>query len=77
RDQATCLSGCTICNRACPSRIEVKKLTTVSSEACINCMSCVASCPTGVLAVRLPALPLPRSVKVEVPETIASGSRAE
>ncbi len=56
RDEATCLSGCTLCNRACPSGLEVKKMKTISSSQCVNCMSCVAGCPTGALAVRLPSL---------------------
>jgi polyferredoxin len=58
RDEATCLSGCTLCNRACPSGLEVKKMKTISTSECVNCMSCVAGCPTGALAVRLPALPV-------------------
>ena len=59
RDEATCLAGCTLCNKACPSKIEVKKVKTLATSECINCMSCVAGCPTGALAVRLPALSLP------------------
>ncbi|MEI6047202.1 MAG: 4Fe-4S binding protein [Chloroflexota bacterium] len=56
RDEKTCLSGCTLCNRACPSGLEVKKFKTLATSDCVNCMSCVAGCPTGALAVRLPGL---------------------
>jgi polyferredoxin len=58
RDENTCFKGCTLCNRACPSGIEVKKLKTIASTDCINCMSCVAGCPTNALALRLPELAL-------------------
>jgi polyferredoxin len=67
RDEATCLSGCTLCNRACPSGLEVKKFTTISTPDCVNCMSCVAGCPTEALAVRLPGLTINR-LKSSQPE---------
>lgn len=67
RDEATCLQGCTLCNRACPSGLQVKQFTTISSPDCINCLSCVAGCPTGALAVRLPSLTINR-IKSTPPE---------
>lgn len=58
RDEASCIKGCTLCTKACPARLDVKKMKTVSTSQCVNCMSCVATCPSGALAVRFPALPL-------------------
>ena len=65
RDEATCLSGCTLCTKACPAGLDVKKMKTVSSSQCVNCMSCVAGCPTGALAVRFPSLPVVNKVEKE------------
>jgi polyferredoxin len=65
RDEATCLSGCTLCTKACPANLDVRKMKTVSSSQCVNCMSCVAGCPTGALAVRFPALPIVNRVEKE------------
>ncbi|MEI7556448.1 4Fe-4S binding protein [Candidatus Chlorohelix sp.] len=73
RDESTCLSGCTLCNKACPSKLEVKKMKSISSSECVNCMSCVAGCPTGALAVRLPMLP---TFKKEENEPVMAGDTA-
>jgi len=75
RDEATCLTGCTLCNRACPSGLEVKKFKTLATDQCVNCMSCVAGCPTGALAVRLPRLTLPSRQSEAV--TVAAGDANE
>ncbi|MBN9387462.1 MAG: 4Fe-4S binding protein [Chloroflexi bacterium] len=74
RDEATCLKGCTLCNKACPSGLEVKKFKTISSPDCVNCMSCVAGCPTGALAVRLPVLTINHIKKTSPEGSLAASS---
>lgn len=38
-------TDCSLCSRACPSRIEVHRLPVVADEHCTMCMECVDSCP--------------------------------
>lgn len=51
RDGEGC-SDCTLCARACPSRIPVHEVTAVADEHCTMCLECVESCPEpGTLTV--------------------------
>lgn len=51
RDGEEC-SVCTLCARACPSRIPVQEVTAVADEHCTMCLDCVESCPRpGTLTV--------------------------
>lgn len=54
RDAESCID-CSLCTKACPSRLPVERLTRVSSDECIGCISCVAACP------------VPRALRVEAP----------
>ena len=36
---------CGLCAKACPSGLKVDQVTTVRSDECTGCLSCVASCP--------------------------------
>jgi polyferredoxin len=54
RDAASCID-CSLCTKACPSRLPVERLTRVSSDECVGCLSCVAACP------------VPRALRVETP----------
>jgi polyferredoxin len=53
RDPAACV-GCSKCTRACPSRIDVEKKSTVINAECTGCLSCVSSCPTEALSMKPP-----------------------
>ena len=44
RDAASCID-CSLCTKACPSRLPVERLARVSSDECVGCLSCVAACP--------------------------------
>ncbi len=51
RDGEGC-TDCSLCSRACPSRIQVHRLTAVADEHCTMCMECMDSCPRpGTLKV--------------------------
>ena len=53
RDADLC-TGCTMCNRACPNRIDVAKAASVESPECTGCLNCVHKCPRkGALDLRL------------------------
>jgi len=54
RDAESCID-CSLCTKACPSRLPVDRLSRVSSDECIGCISCVAACP------------VPRALRVETP----------
>ena len=55
RDAASCID-CSLCAKACPSRLPVERLSRVSSDECVGCLSCVAACPvTRALRVETPA----------------------
>jgi NAD-dependent dihydropyrimidine dehydrogenase PreA subunit len=54
RHAASCID-CGLCTRACPSQLEVGRLTRVRSDECFACLSCVAACP------------VPRALRVETP----------
>jgi Fe-S-cluster-containing hydrogenase component 2 len=54
RDAASCID-CGLCTKACPSRLPVERLSRVSSDECVGCLSCVAACP------------VPRALRVETP----------
>jgi NAD-dependent dihydropyrimidine dehydrogenase PreA subunit len=62
RDAASCID-CSLCTKACPSRLPVERLSRVSSDECFGCLSCVAACPvTRALRVETPA-PWRRAVR--------------
>jgi ferredoxin len=62
RDAASCID-CSLCTRACPSRLPVERLSRVRSDECFGCLSCVAACPvTRALRVETPA-PWRRAVR--------------
>jgi len=44
RNVNSCID-CTLCAKACPSNIKVDKVTTVTSDECTTCLSCVDVCP--------------------------------
>lgn len=44
RNTETCID-CSLCSKACPSRIKVDKVKTVISDECSMCLSCVDACP--------------------------------
>lgn len=44
RDTELCIN-CSLCSKACPSRIKVDKVKTVLSDECTSCLSCVDACP--------------------------------
>jgi polyferredoxin len=55
RDAESCID-CSLCTKACPSRLPVERLSRVSSDECVGCLSCVAACPvTRALRVETPA----------------------
>lgn len=64
KDESKC-TKCTLCNKACPSRVEVqeRKKIIVSTE-CTGCTACVSACPReGALQFKLFGV-LPLSTKV-------------
>jgi ferredoxin len=44
RNKESCID-CNLCAKACPSFIKVDKVSTVISDECSTCMSCVDVCP--------------------------------
>lgn len=45
-------TDCGLCTRACPSRIDVRNLATVSDQHCTMCTECVEACPApGALKI--------------------------
>jgi polyferredoxin len=58
REPSQCKS-CSICNVACPVKIDVARAENAVSANCIGCLACVETCPRhGALSVALgPALP--------------------
>lgn len=44
RNKESCID-CNLCAKACPSFIKVDKVSTVFSDECSTCMSCVDVCP--------------------------------
>ncbi len=44
RNASSCID-CSLCNKACPSRITVSKRKVVLSDECTSCMACVDACP--------------------------------
>jgi len=62
RNRETC-TGCGICSRNCPARIDIRNKQVVRSAECSACLTCVTSCPQpGTLSVSLWKRPLPASV---------------
>lgn len=54
REPEPCID-CGKCAKACPSRLAVDRLVTITSVECIGCMECVAVCPVeGALQMSLP-----------------------
>jgi polyferredoxin len=37
--------NCTLCTKACPSNLEVRKMKKVVSAECFNCQECIVACP--------------------------------
>ncbi len=46
-------NSCKICDRACPSHIQVSEKRSVISEECIACFECVNACPKRALEMRI------------------------
>ncbi|HPN37082.1 MAG TPA: 4Fe-4S binding protein [Melioribacteraceae bacterium] len=46
RNANTCIN-CSLCTKACPSRIIVEKAKTVVSDECTMCLNCVDICPVS------------------------------
>jgi len=46
RNEQNCID-CNLCSKACPSQIKVDKISTVISDECTTCMSCVDVCPVA------------------------------
>ncbi|KZL91534.1 4Fe-4S binding protein [Clostridium magnum] len=44
RDENTCVN-CGLCNKNCPANIKVSEMKTIKSAECLNCQSCIFSCP--------------------------------
>ena len=44
RNSSSCID-CSLCDKACPSRIKVSKAKVVISDECTSCMACVDACP--------------------------------
>jgi polyferredoxin len=44
RNKDKCIN-CNLCNKNCPSNIDVAHLDNVTSAECLSCQSCVLSCP--------------------------------
>jgi polyferredoxin len=62
RHAPSCID-CSLCTKACPSRLPVARLARVRSDECFGCLSCVAACPvTRALRVETPA-PWRRAVR--------------
>lgn len=58
RNADACVS-CSLCDKACPSRITVSAKTAVRATACTGCLDCVAACPVkGALEVRVGRRPV-------------------
>ncbi|MCX6620255.1 MAG: 4Fe-4S binding protein [Acidobacteria bacterium] len=54
RDPEPCID-CGKCAKACPSRLAVDQLISITSVECIGCLECVAVCPSdGALQMSLP-----------------------
>lgn len=51
-------TGCRLCDRACPARLQVSQAGTVLSPECTACLNCIEVCPArarGALELRLTA----------------------
>lgn len=46
RNEQNCID-CNLCSKACPSQIKVDKISTVISDECTTCMSCIDVCPVA------------------------------
>ncbi|MCB9208177.1 MAG: 4Fe-4S binding protein [Ignavibacteriales bacterium] len=44
RNKESCID-CNLCAKACPSFIKVDKVSTVISDECTSCLSCIDACP--------------------------------
>ena len=52
RDAERC-NACRLCDKVCPSHIEVSTKDAVVSEECIACFECVNACPKNALNMRI------------------------
>jgi NapH/MauN family ferredoxin-type protein len=52
RDKKTCID-CKLCDKVCPSRVDVSTSETVNDIECINCMKCVDVCPKNSLSINI------------------------
>ncbi len=53
REPGLC-TGCRLCDRACPNRLEVSRSPVVRSPECTGCLDCLAACPRrGALELRV------------------------
>jgi polyferredoxin len=46
REKDACIN-CSLCTKACPSRIKVEKAKYVFSDECTSCLNCVDACPVS------------------------------
>lgn len=52
RNQKTCID-CKLCDKTCPSRVNVSESKTVKDLECIDCIQCVDSCPKKSLGITI------------------------
>jgi NapH/MauN family ferredoxin-type protein len=52
RDKKTCID-CKLCDKVCPSRVNVSTAQTVKDVECIDCMQCVDVCPKKSLSINI------------------------
>ena len=62
RNKESCID-CNLCAKACPSFIKVDKVSTVISDECSTCMSCVDACPVKNTLELKPILVIKNSLK--------------
>lgn len=50
RQQAVC-DSCGICDKQCPTNIQISRSTRISSPECTCCQRCITACPTQALSL--------------------------
>ena len=46
-------NGCGLCDKACPSHIQVSRKSKIISEECIACFECVSACRKSALSMKM------------------------